>query len=192
LGGVVAIACCSQSRSDGGFAPLACLGANHLQTNHADFGGTERNSAARSPNRTARNGTRRNRRHESTGLITQRSLVQIQPAQRNRWSQAGVGECRPPFVFANRAEQPSEDSAAPSTQNSCSRARIRHRILRARNPECIVRLATKPHVKRLLRSVARVRQPFAKVRIPASRRRRHDVLLTWRRPLELRKRPRDP
>jgi hypothetical protein len=36
---------------------------------------------ARSPDRAARDGTRRNRRHEPTGLITQRSLVQIQPAQ---------------------------------------------------------------------------------------------------------------
>jgi hypothetical protein len=61
----------------------ACLGANHLQTNHAELGGTGRSSAARSPDRTARNGTRRNRRHEATGLITQMSLVQIQPAQQS-------------------------------------------------------------------------------------------------------------
>jgi hypothetical protein len=55
-------------------SPLACLVAKtHLQTNHADFGGTGRTSAARSPDRTARNGTRRTRRHEATGLITQRS-----------------------------------------------------------------------------------------------------------------------
>jgi hypothetical protein len=69
----------------------ACLGANHLQTNHAELGGTGRSSAARSPNGAARDGSRRNRRHEPTGLITQRSLVQIQPAQRNGWSQ-GVSE----------------------------------------------------------------------------------------------------
>ena len=61
---------------------FACLGANHLQTNHAELGGTGRSSAAGSPDRAARKGTRRNRRHEATGLITQRSLVQIQPAQR--------------------------------------------------------------------------------------------------------------
>jgi hypothetical protein len=61
---------------------FACLGANHLQTNHADFGDMGRTSAARSPYGTAQNGSRRTRRHEPTGLITQRSLVQIQPAQR--------------------------------------------------------------------------------------------------------------
>jgi hypothetical protein len=50
--------------------PFACPGANHLQTNHADFGGTGRTSAARSPDRTVRNGSRRTGRHEPTGLIT--------------------------------------------------------------------------------------------------------------------------
>jgi hypothetical protein len=70
---------------------FACLGANHLQTNHAEFDGTGRSSAARSPNWAAQDGSRRNRRHEPAELITQRSLVQIQPAQRKRRSQ-GVSE----------------------------------------------------------------------------------------------------
>ncbi len=63
---------------------FACLDASRLQTNPADFRGTGRHRTARSPDRTARNGTRRTRRHEATGLITQRSLVQIQPAQRTK------------------------------------------------------------------------------------------------------------
>src|SRR5918996_2456895 len=41
---------------------------------------TTRTSAARTPNRTARDGTRRTRRHEATGLIIRRSLVRVQPA----------------------------------------------------------------------------------------------------------------
>jgi len=41
-----------------------------------------RTSAARRPDRTAPNGTKRTGRHGPTGLISQRSLVQIQPAQR--------------------------------------------------------------------------------------------------------------
>src|ERR671918_1663474 len=61
-----------------------------LQTNHADFRGTGRTSAARSPDRAARNGTRRTGRHEVAGLITQRSLVQIQPAQREKLQVAGL------------------------------------------------------------------------------------------------------
>jgi hypothetical protein len=60
---------------------FACLGANHLQTNYAELGGRGRSSAARTLNMAAQNGSRRNRRHRATGLITQRSLVQIQPAQ---------------------------------------------------------------------------------------------------------------
>jgi hypothetical protein len=44
---------------------------------------TTRTSAARSPDRAVRNGTRRTRRHEPTGLITHRSLVQIQSAQQS-------------------------------------------------------------------------------------------------------------
>jgi hypothetical protein len=67
---------CSRGASGVG---TACLGANHLQTNHAELGGTGRSSAARSPNGTARDGSRRNRRHEPTGLITQRSLAQTSP-----------------------------------------------------------------------------------------------------------------
>src|ERR671919_293304 len=73
-----------------GDSSWACLGANRLQTNHADFGGTRRTSAARSPDGAARNGTRRTGRHEVTGLITQRSLVQIQPAQREKLQVAGL------------------------------------------------------------------------------------------------------
>jgi hypothetical protein len=60
-------------------------------THNAKLGGTGRSSAAGTPNRAARDDSTRNRRHEPTGLITQRSLVQIQPAQRNRRSQ-GVSE----------------------------------------------------------------------------------------------------
>src|SRR5919106_2528463 len=45
---------------------------------------TTRTSAARSPDRTARRGTRRTGLHGVVGLITQRSLVQIQPAQRSK------------------------------------------------------------------------------------------------------------
>ena len=63
---------------------LALVMQTICKTNHANFGGTARHRTARSPNRAVRNGTRRNRRHEheATGLITQRSLVQIQPARR--------------------------------------------------------------------------------------------------------------
>ena len=72
-------------------APRACSGAkNEMQTNHADFGGTARTSAVRSPDRAALNGTRRTGRHEVAGLITQRSLVQIQPAQREKLQVAGL------------------------------------------------------------------------------------------------------
>jgi hypothetical protein len=78
-----------------------------MQTNHADFDGTGRTSAARSPDRTTRNGTRRTRRHEPTGLITQRSLVQIQPAQRTETprSEAISRDARPLSESAN--EKPS-------------------------------------------------------------------------------------
>jgi hypothetical protein len=69
------------------------LGANHLQTNRAGHGGTGRSSAARTPNRTARDGTRRNRRHKPTGLITQR-LAGSTPARRNERSRGHEG-CRP-------------------------------------------------------------------------------------------------
>ena len=63
----------------------ACLGANHLQTKCKP---TARTSAAldglrRHEARTGRHGTAPDDtgRHRIVGLITQRSLVQIQPAQ---------------------------------------------------------------------------------------------------------------
>jgi hypothetical protein len=72
---------------------------------------TMRTSAARDglgrheARRTAGNGTRRTGRHEATGLITQRSLVQIQPAQRAKpqvdGPKAAPGIREPPLFVSN-------------------------------------------------------------------------------------------
>jgi hypothetical protein len=88
-----------------------------MQTNRADFGGTGRTSAARNPDRSARNGTRRTGRHEVAGLIAQRSLVQIQPAQRRHKprSEAIFTSARPPPESAN--EKPSEVARSGVLQN---------------------------------------------------------------------------
>jgi hypothetical protein len=104
---------------------FSCLGANHLQTNHAVFGGTGRTSAARSPDRTARNGTRRTRRHEPTGLITQRSLVQIQPAQREKPQVRGPGAAPgirgPPLFVSNCVQIPHGDRGCGSPHPAAPR-----------------------------------------------------------------------
>src|SRR5919106_6134134 len=78
-----------------------------VQTNHADFGGTGRTSAARSPDRTARNDTRRHGRHEIAGLITQRSL--IQPAQREKTA----GSAADPTGVSRATQGPRRLEQAP-------------------------------------------------------------------------------
>ena len=75
-----------------------------MQTNHADFGGSGRTSAARG--RTERHGTAPDDtgRHEVAGLITKRSLVQIQPAQRGKHQVTRGVEGSAPLSFGRGPE----------------------------------------------------------------------------------------
>jgi hypothetical protein len=138
----------------------ACFGANHLQTNHADFGGTGRHRTARTPNRAARNGSTRNRRHEPTGLITQRSLVQIQPAQRSRCSQgvsegSGTPSCLQ-IVLNNPARVPRHRRRKPLFNGL-----ILFPILRGRDPEVHPGSRRNPRQRAFSAPAARVYKPFA-------------------------------
>ena len=124
---------------------VACPGANEMQTNGADCGGTGRHGTARGPNGAARNGPSRHRTTPGRRLITQRSLVQIQPAQLVKAQVKGhvASIARSDRILQTENPARFGDPRVRKIPGRCPCRTLW--VPRAENPEC----ATNPQVKGL-------------------------------------------